>query len=104
MINSTSGNPLLFGLFIVLSIIAIAGGKPAKWKLYNFLIILATFAFGIGLGALFAMWGTSLEIAGHLAASFSLIFGSAGAYVCMRRNMKRGSRGPEPGRAQDGPD
>jgi hypothetical protein len=60
-------------------VIVIAGGKPGKWKLYNFLIILASCALGLGLGALPIMWGMNAAISGHLAASFLLIFGAAGA-------------------------
>jgi hypothetical protein len=52
-VNSpNSGGTLLLLVLLVLSVIAFAGGKPGKWKLYNFLIILASCAFGFGLGAL----------------------------------------------------
>jgi hypothetical protein len=92
MDNTTPGSPVIFVAFLVLSVIAIAGGKPGKWKLYNFLIILASCAFGLGLGALPIMWGMNAAISGYLAASFLFIFGAAGAYLCMRRNMKRNSK------------
>ena len=92
MNDTTPGSPIIFLAFLVLSVIAIAGGKPAKWKLYNFLIILASCAFGIGLGALPVMWGINAAISGRLAASFTLIFGAAGAYLCMRRNTKRNNQ------------
>jgi heme A synthase len=90
--NTTPGSPFILLAFLVLSVIAIAGGKPGKWKLYNFLIILASCAFGVSLGALPIMWGMNAAISGNLAASFLLIFGAAGVYVCMRRNTKRNTK------------
>jgi hypothetical protein len=94
--DTTPGSPFIFLAFLVLSVIAVAGGKPGKWKLYNFLIILASCAFGLGLGALPVMWGMNAVISGHLAASFLPIFGAAGAYVCMRRNTKRNTKPATP--------
>jgi hypothetical protein len=52
MDNANAGIPILILVFVVLSIVAIVGGKPAKWKLYNLLIILGGCAFGTGFGAL----------------------------------------------------
>lgn len=92
MSNTTPGSPFILLAFLVLSIIAITGGRPGKWKLYNFLIILASCAFGVGLGALPIMWGMNPAISGDLAASFLSIFGAADAYVCMRRNTKRNAK------------
>jgi hypothetical protein len=81
-------NGIIFLAFLVLSVLAIAGGKPWKQKLFNLLYILGGTVLGLGLGALFIVWGTSPAIAGDLA----------GAYICMRRNMKReaASGRPEP--------
>ena len=92
MNNTTPGAPFILLAFLVLSVIAVAGGQPGKWKLYNFLIILASCALGLGLGALPVLWGMDSTISGHLSASFLFIFGAAGAYVCMRRNTKRNSK------------
>jgi hypothetical protein len=68
--NDNSGNPLIFLAFIVLTVIAVFGGRPAKWKLYNLVIILGACAFGIGLGALPLAFGGNSEISAHLAAAF----------------------------------
>jgi hypothetical protein len=94
--NPASG--LFFLAFVVLSVIAVASGKPWKQKLYNLLYILGGAALGIGLGLLFMVWGTSPGIAGDLAGAFCPIFGAAAAYICMRHNMKReaASQRPEP--------
>ncbi|PYX33580.1 MAG: hypothetical protein DMG80_05860 [Acidobacteria bacterium] len=89
MNNTTPGNPIIFLVFIVLTVIAIFGAKPAKWKLYNLLVILGACDIGIALGAVPVAFGGNSEISGHLAAAFMPIFGAAGAYVCMRRNSKR---------------
>ncbi|MBI3477425.1 MAG: hypothetical protein HY010_16970 [Acidobacteria bacterium] len=100
MTDASSGNPLIFLAFIVLTVIAVFGGKPAKWKLYNLLIIIGACAVGVGLGALPLAFGGNEEISAHLAAAFVPIFGAAGAYICMRRNSKRNAvptpRGEEP--------
>jgi hypothetical protein len=98
MNNADAGNPIIFLAFIVLTVIAVFGAKPAKWKLYNLLIILGACAFGVGLGVLPQAFGGDREISAHLAAAFLPIFGAAGAYICMRRNSKRAkaSARPEP--------
>jgi hypothetical protein len=90
--NTPPGSEFILLVFLVLSVVAIAGGKPAKWKLYNILIILASCVFGSALGTLPIMWGMDEAISAQLAASFTLIFGAAGAYVCMRRNTKRNNQ------------
>lgn len=87
--NSNPASPILFLAFLVLSIIAIAGGKPAKWKLYNLLIILGCVALGLAGGYMLGVTSGNMKLGADLAVSFLLIFGAAGAYVCMRRNMKR---------------
>jgi hypothetical protein len=94
--NANAGNPILFLVFVVLSIVAIVGGKPAKWKLYNLLIILGGCAFGTGFGALPMAFGGSAAISGHLAASFMVIFGAAAAYICLRRNSIRAKASARP--------
>jgi len=92
-VNQTAtGDPLMGLVFLALLVIAIAGGKPGRWKLYNFLIILACCALGLGLGSLPMLWGANAVISARLAASFLPIFGAAGAYVCMRQNTKRASK------------
>jgi len=94
-VNSpNSGGSLLLLVLLVLSVIAFAGGKPGKWKLYNFLIILASCAFGFGLGALPMIWGMSAAISGQLAASFLYIFGAAGAYACQPPSRATKSASP----------
>ena len=89
MTHENPVNGLIYLAFFVLSIIGVAGGKPWKQKLYNLLYILGGSALGVGLGALFMVWGTSPSAAGDLAGAFAPIFGAAAAYICMRHNMKR---------------
>ncbi len=74
---------------IVLSCVAVAGGKGVKWKLLNLLIILGCMTGGVAIGAGLGAWGGSGEMAGHLAFVLMPLLGCVGAFGCMRRNKRR---------------
>jgi hypothetical protein len=52
---------LLAGL-IVVSALAIAGGKGAKWKLLNLIVILGFMGLGLFIGYAAGVWGKNMEI------------------------------------------
>jgi asparagine N-glycosylation enzyme membrane subunit Stt3 len=82
------GSVFLVGL-IVLTCIALIGGKGAKWKLLNLLIIIGFMATGLLVGFALGAWGGSAEIGGHAAASLTILLGCVGAFGCIRRNKRR---------------
>lgn len=89
--DSNPVGSLLLVALLVLSLWAIFGAA-GKWKLFNLLIILAGMGFGIGLGLLAGLYSRNMAVGGELGASFGEIFGSAAAYICLRRNTRRKSR------------
>ena len=83
---------ILLLVLLLLSAFAVIGGRGAKWKLLNFLIIVAFmgagFCIGFGLGA----WGGNMVIGGHAAAPLMILLGAVGAYGCIRHNKQRARR------------
>jgi hypothetical protein len=80
---------LLAGL-IVVSALAIAGGKGAKWKLLNLIIILGSMGLGLFIGYVAGMWGKNMEIGAAAALPLSILLGLVAAIGCLRRNKTRG--------------
>jgi hypothetical protein len=92
MIQASNPNPMSaiwYLLLIVLSCMAVVGGKGVKWKLLNLLIILGFMVGGVAVGFAFGAWGSSGKIAGDLAFALMPLLGCVGAFGCMRRNKAR---------------
>jgi hypothetical protein len=92
MTQAANPNPMSavwYLLLIVLSCMAVVGGKGVKWKLLNLLIILGFMAGGIAVAFALGAWGGSGEIAGHLAFVLMPLMGCVGAFGCLRRNKRR---------------
>jgi hypothetical protein len=88
--QATNGNPMgcvFLALLIVLGSMAVIGGKGAKWKLLNLLIIIGFMAAGITIGYALGVWGGNAAVGAHAGAP--LMLGCVGAFGCLRRNRWR---------------
>jgi hypothetical protein len=73
-------------ILIGLSVVAIVGGKGAKWKLLNLLIIIGFMAVGLGIGWALGAWGSNMAIGAAAALPLAILLGCVGALGCYRRN------------------
>jgi len=65
---------------------AIATGPGTKWKVLNVVIILGCMGVGLGLGYAVGLGSKNLGVVPNEAIPFSMMFGVAGAMVCVARN------------------
>jgi hypothetical protein len=84
--------PIWLAALLTLSVYSVIGTKGLKWKLLNPLIILASIAAGLGVGALAGAWGKNMAFGGELAVPLMLTLGTVAAIGCVRRNHMRAKK------------
>jgi hypothetical protein len=68
---------------------AIAGADGVKWKVLNVIIIVGSMGLGLGVGHAAGLGRGDFGSVPNAATPFAMIFGIAGAMVCIAQNNSR---------------
>lgn len=80
---------LLLTALVIFTAIAVSGGKSAKWKLLNLLVIVGFSTLGFFVSFAFNEWSINSSLGVTVAIPLIASCGIASALVCIRQNKKR---------------